>query len=165
MARFSTPNTNVSFNTHLRPPFSLGTTNQSLTVAGQRIFPRVDSGGTGVSELRNKSFLYALANIVMFNVDTGTTTTSAGTISVTSPMTISATSGVISLTPTFIIDDDTFSTITLVCTPAYGFFFIGWADQNNGSIATFETSTVSLSNSTLFNATTIRANVFPGEGP
>jgi hypothetical protein len=161
MARFSTPNTDVSFNTHLAPAFSLGTTFQSLTVAGQRIFPRVDSGGTEVSELRNKSFLYAIADIVMFNIDTGTTTTSAGTISVTSPMTIAATSGVISLTPTFIIDDGTYSTITLVCTPAYGFFFVGWSDQNDNTFAFNETSTVSLSNSTLFNATTIRANVFP----
>lgn len=159
MARYTTPSTDVNFLGDLSTPFSLGTTNISLNLAGQRIYPRRDSSGTGVSELRGKSFLYALATIVVYNDDTGTVTTSGGTVEVTSPMTIGAATS-ISTTPTYIIDDDTYSSITLKYNAAYGYTFLGWSDQTGTYITFSNPATISLSNSTLYNATQIRARIF-----
>lgn len=157
MARFSTPSTNVSFNTHLRPPFSLGTTNQSLNLAGSRIFPRVTSGGTEVNELRGIEFLYALADVIVTDIF-GDQTTTAGTVQVTSPMTISAATS-ISISPEFVINSGVHSTITLQCNPNSGFSFVRWRNQAGTLISTNNPATISLSTAALFEATTIEALV------
>lgn len=158
MARYTTPSTNVNFLGDLSTPFSLGSTNISLNLAGQRIYPRKDSGGTGVSELRGKTYLYAIADVVVYDIDLDIVITSGGTVEVTSPMTITAATS-ISISPTYIIDDDTYSTITLKYNPSYGYIFYGWSDQAGITISGSNPATMNLSTASLHNATQIRALV------
>ena len=157
MPRFQIPNTNVSFQSHLRTPFGFGTTNNSLNTVGSRIFPRRTSP-TAIGDIRNivsPNFVYQLADVVTVD-DLGFTTNTRGTVQVNSPMTIGPAT-LVSIWPTFVIDSRTYSTITLQCNQAYGFQFLYWTDQNGSIITANNPATISLSNSTLFNASLIKA--------
>jgi hypothetical protein len=160
MARYEIPNTNVSFQSHLRTPFDLGSSNNSLNTVGGRIFPRV-TNPTGIGSIRNivsPNFVYALADIVITD-EFGEPGGPGGTVEVTSPMTIAAADG-ISISPTFVIDSRTYSTITLQCNPAYGYTFLAWRNQDGTLLTTNNPATINLNTANLYDATMIQARVF-----
>jgi hypothetical protein len=159
MARYEIPNTNVSFQSHLRTPFGLGATNNSLNTVGNRIFPRVTSP-PAIGSIRNivsPNFVYALADI--FITDEFGEPIQNGTVEVTSPMTIAA-ADQIGISPTFVIDSRTYSTITLQCNPAYGYTFSAWRNQDGTLLTTDNPATINLNTANLYNATMIQARVF-----
>lgn len=152
MPRYSIPSTNTSFNSDLQPAF--GTYN--LGTMGSRIYPRETSGGTAVSELVPSSFIYVLPTLRVWNDNTNSYAgTSVGTVEFTSPFTLGPGS---TLNPlNFRINDDTYTTITITATPAYGFSFNFWANGSGTFITSTNPYTVSISNSVVYNNSIIRA--------
>lgn len=162
MPRSVIPNTNVSINTHYKTIFGLGVSNLSLNTAGERILPRVNAGGTAMSEIRNKT-VYLIPEVEVFDIDTGTTT-AVGELQITSPFTSAKTNN-LSDQITNVLDDSTHSTFTIQFFDTSGSPFGGaslssWTDQAGNFIAGSNPATITLTNSTFFNATKIQARVF-----
>ena len=158
MPRFEIPNTNVEFQSHLQAPFSLGASNNSLNTVGSRIFPRRTSP-TAIGDIRNivsPNFVYSLGTVLVTD-EIGTPLSGAGTVQVTSPMTISA-AETINISPSFVIDSRTYSTITLQYNEIYGVTtFLYWENNSANIFSSSNPITLNLNQSALFNATQIRA--------
>lgn len=159
MPRSVIPNTNVSINTHYKTIFGLGVSNLSLNTAGERILPRVNAGGTAMSEIRNKT-VYLIPEVEVYDTETDAAT-SLGVVQITSPFT-SAASNTLSDQITNVLDDSTHSTFTIEFVDLDGggsATFIQWTNQAGTLLAGTNPATITLTNSTFFNATKIQARI------
>lgn len=150
MPRYSIPSTNRSFNNDLNPAFQT----YNLGTMGFRIWPREISGGTSVSELVPSSFLYRLPDLRMYNIDAFSPTTSDGDVEYTSPFSLGP-SPIVSPGVSYIVNDNTFSSITINCTTDFGISFREWRSgfgRFGTVIGTSATLTIALSNSNVYNA-------------
>lgn len=160
MPRSVIPSFNVSINTHYKTVFGLGVSNLSLNTAGERILPRVNAGGTAMSEIRNKT-VYLVPEVEVYDIDSGAAT-SLGVVQITAPFT-SVKANTLSDQITNVLDDSTHSTFTIEFDDLDGggsAFFSQWTNQAGTLIASTNPATITLTNSTFFNATKIQARVF-----
>lgn len=157
MPRYAVPASNTSFSTHLFPAFNT----YSLGTMGSRIYPRETVGGTAVSELRPTSFLYRIPSVAIYDRSNSQLNSStAGDVEVTSPFSLGPTS-TINMGYSYVINDDTYTTITISYTGAYGYQLCAsaWLQEDLTTfISANNPATLTLSNSAVYGALTIYAN-------
>lgn len=156
MPRYAVPLNNISFNSDLNPAFNT----YNLRVMGERIFPRETAGGTSVLELTPTAYLYKPPILNMYDVDTNSTTQDGGTVEYTSPFSLGPSSGQVNPSVNYIINDISYSSVTIRYNADYGYTFVRWRNGTNGTIVSSNNpATINLSNSAFYNALTVRAEI------